>query len=245
MIRLFRKIRHQLLSEDRFSIYLLYAAGEVVLVVIGILLALQIDNWNDDRKLEKQNLSLVESLKADLVEDTLLIDKHLKLLEQDIIQLNNFIRRMSSAEANVDTLVQIARLEFTPWAFAQVTFNTNTFTSLRSTGNLSTLERWLQKDILELHELQQTNTRDVEVLIRSYNDQITFFNQKYPFSGNEHIRPYSKLSNAIWNSAQFADLGALLNGLIAIKLVTEQYGMGQLKNIQEITKDIMKKLEEY
>lgn len=39
------KYRHQLLSEDRYSIYLLYAAGEMVLVVTGILLALQIDNW--------------------------------------------------------------------------------------------------------------------------------------------------------------------------------------------------------
>ena len=50
MIRLFRNIRHQLLSEDRYSIYLLYAAGEIVLVVAGILLALHIDNWEGKYK---------------------------------------------------------------------------------------------------------------------------------------------------------------------------------------------------
>lgn len=50
MIRLFRKIRHQLLAEEKYSIYLLYAGGEIVLVVMGILLALQIDNWNQKSK---------------------------------------------------------------------------------------------------------------------------------------------------------------------------------------------------
>jgi hypothetical protein len=49
MIRLFRKIRHRLLSEKSYSIYILYASGEILLVVIGILLALQIDNWNENR----------------------------------------------------------------------------------------------------------------------------------------------------------------------------------------------------
>ena len=49
MIKFFRRIRQQLLSENKFSKYLLYAIGEVVLVVIGILIALQINNWNEER----------------------------------------------------------------------------------------------------------------------------------------------------------------------------------------------------
>ena len=50
MIRFFRRIRQNLVSENKFTKYLLYAMGEIVLVVIGILLALQINNWNDNRK---------------------------------------------------------------------------------------------------------------------------------------------------------------------------------------------------
>lgn len=56
MIKFFRKIRQKLLSENKFSKYLLYAIGEIVLVVIGILIALQINSWNEyskNRKLEK------------------------------------------------------------------------------------------------------------------------------------------------------------------------------------------------
>ena len=50
MIRFFRQIRQRLLTENRFSKYLLYAVGEILLVVIGILIALQVDNWNEERK---------------------------------------------------------------------------------------------------------------------------------------------------------------------------------------------------
>jgi hypothetical protein len=59
MIRLFRKIRQQLLSENNYSMYFLYATGEIILVVFGILIALQIDNWNDNqrtRNIEQQYL---------------------------------------------------------------------------------------------------------------------------------------------------------------------------------------------
>ena len=50
MLKFFRKIRQQLLVKNNISKYLLYAIGEIVLVVIGILIALQINNWNEDRK---------------------------------------------------------------------------------------------------------------------------------------------------------------------------------------------------
>ncbi len=54
MIKFFRKIRQQLLTENRFTKYSLYAIGEVFLVVIGILIALQINNWNESRKHDKK-----------------------------------------------------------------------------------------------------------------------------------------------------------------------------------------------
>lgn len=50
MIKFFRRIRQRLLSENKFSKYLIYAIGEIILVVIGILIALQINNWNQQRK---------------------------------------------------------------------------------------------------------------------------------------------------------------------------------------------------
>ena len=50
MIRFFRTLRQRLLSENRLGKYLLYAIGEIALVMIGILLALQVNTWNEARK---------------------------------------------------------------------------------------------------------------------------------------------------------------------------------------------------
>jgi len=56
MIKILRKIRQNLLSEGKNRKYFKYAIGEIVLVVIGILIALQINNWNENRKNpEKEN----------------------------------------------------------------------------------------------------------------------------------------------------------------------------------------------
>lgn len=66
MIKFFRRIRQKLLSENKFSKYLLYAIGEIVLVVIGILIALQINNWNEARKARIEEKTLLTSLKSEM-----------------------------------------------------------------------------------------------------------------------------------------------------------------------------------
>ena len=71
MIKFFRKVRQKMLTENKFSKYLLYAIGEIVLVVIGILIALSINNRNQEQKDEKalrQNLLIIKgNIEGDLV----------------------------------------------------------------------------------------------------------------------------------------------------------------------------------
>ncbi len=66
MIKFFRKIRQRLLSENRFSKYLLYAIGEILLVMIGILLALQVNNWNESKKAKKFEHKILSDIKTSL-----------------------------------------------------------------------------------------------------------------------------------------------------------------------------------
>jgi len=66
MIKFFRKIRQSLLSENKFSRYLIYAIGEIVLVVIGILIALSINNNNEDKKARKQEIKCLKNLQIDI-----------------------------------------------------------------------------------------------------------------------------------------------------------------------------------
>ncbi|SHH42148.1 DUF6090 family protein [Winogradskyella jejuensis] len=71
MIKFFRRIRQQLLSENKFSKYLLYAIGEIVLVVIGILIALQINNWNEAKANEARLIKILKEIRLDLETDVI------------------------------------------------------------------------------------------------------------------------------------------------------------------------------
>jgi hypothetical protein len=69
MIKFFRKIRQKLLSENKFSKYLIYAIGEIVLVVIGILIALSINNWNEVQKDKRKAVIILEAIRSDMGQD--------------------------------------------------------------------------------------------------------------------------------------------------------------------------------
>ncbi len=69
MIKFFRKIRQNLLREGKTTRYFKYAIGEIVLVVIGILIALQINNWNSQRNERNQELLILKSLRANFIEN--------------------------------------------------------------------------------------------------------------------------------------------------------------------------------
>ena len=86
MIKFFRKIRQNLLSEGKTGKYFKYAIGEIVLVVIGILIALAINNWNDNRKSKLTEIKYVN----DLIED----------LNNDVIALKEFTVDLESKKAS-------------------------------------------------------------------------------------------------------------------------------------------------
>ncbi|WP_350293746.1 DUF6090 family protein [uncultured Croceitalea sp.] len=92
MIKFFRKIRQNLLSENKFSKYLLYAIGEIVLVVIGILIALQINTYSEDQKKRKQEIILLQNLSNDVRLDILQIESNSKKSSERLNRLNQTMR---------------------------------------------------------------------------------------------------------------------------------------------------------
>lgn len=69
MLKFFRRIRQNLLAENKFSKYLFYAIGEILLVVVGILIALQINNWNETNKNKELQIKYIRGLITDLEYD--------------------------------------------------------------------------------------------------------------------------------------------------------------------------------
>lgn len=81
MIKLFRNTRRQLWAENRFGRYLMYATGEIVLVVIGILVALKINAWNQNIQNLKLAEGYIESVSNDLKYDTIVFGSALRNIE--------------------------------------------------------------------------------------------------------------------------------------------------------------------
>lgn len=97
MLRFFRQLRQRLLTENRFSKYLLYAVGEILLVVIGILIALRVDNWNESNSkdlLFKDSIEQIShSLESDVAEFKRISDgltNQIKLIDNVLLQPDTF-----------------------------------------------------------------------------------------------------------------------------------------------------------
>lgn len=93
MFRFFRKLRQRLFAGNKFSTYLVTALGEILLVVLGILIALQVDNWNQQRSEMREEQRLLTKLAEDL--------------QNDIAQLEVNIRSARERRAKTDTLLDI------------------------------------------------------------------------------------------------------------------------------------------
>lgn len=96
MIKFFRKVRRRMVKENRASKYLLYAIGEIALVVVGILIAFNINNWNEKQKYQLQEIQILSQLKIDLETNLIEINgtyetcfSRLRMCDSILVYLNN------------------------------------------------------------------------------------------------------------------------------------------------------------
>ena len=82
MLKFFRKIRQNLLTEGKTTKYITYAIGEIVLVVIGILIALSINNWNEGRAYEKKVQGKLNLVHRELIDDISALEKEIEIVDE-------------------------------------------------------------------------------------------------------------------------------------------------------------------
>jgi len=107
MIKFFRKIRQNLISEGKTVNYLKYAIGEIILVVIGILIALQVNNWNEEKKNAKNLRTALRALQTEIQENKSYLDSEIKNIESDLNDLEYYINLINTPEPKTlgDTVV--------------------------------------------------------------------------------------------------------------------------------------------
>jgi len=93
MLKFFRKIRYDLMENNKTTKYLKYAIGEIVLVVVGILIALGINNWNENRKMNLAEKVVLNNIYENLTIDSIQFDYYKKQY-QDIERLHIELYKM-------------------------------------------------------------------------------------------------------------------------------------------------------
>lgn len=104
MIKFFRHFRQKLLSQNKFTQYLIYAIGEIFLVVIGILIALQINTWNQKRIDAKKETAYYQRFLEDVLLDEELIIEQSEATQKRLIAANQLIRTLQNEEDNMDLI---------------------------------------------------------------------------------------------------------------------------------------------
>lgn len=132
MITIFRKIRRRYLSEGKVSKYLIYATGEIVLIVIGILIALQINKWNQGRVQENKEIEMLKLLRSDLAEGISEFDRSIEQYSTARSSILIIIDHLESNKSYHDSLNSHFFNTMLYWGTSDLT--NSTFESLKTIG---------------------------------------------------------------------------------------------------------------
>jgi hypothetical protein len=190
MIKFFRKIRQNLLLENKTGKYFKYAIGEIILVVIGILIALQINNWNQERiqKLEEQ--TIIKNIHTEYLQNKTRVKikiKEAELCESALRQLMKIIGKDEDyiKKKNVDSLLFYA---FDPPIFRP---SENTISGLIQSGRLELLQN---QELVNLiynwgRTMKALTDRTARFTAKLDNEIWPYLSKKYSFKDMDAYGP--------------------------------------------------------
>jgi len=161
MIKFFRNFRLMLMTENdspnskepsispkrRVMKYLLYAIGEIVLVVIGILIALQINNNNDLRKERVKEIHYLKNIKQDLIFNNQELDRYMAIRNKCIESASSLIKHFEGEPITDYAAFNASGIDIYSWQ--KYHQNDNTFQELVNSGNLSLISNDSIKNMLQ------------------------------------------------------------------------------------------------
>jgi hypothetical protein len=151
MLHFFRRIRQRLLTENRFTKYLLYAIGEILLVVIGILIALQVNNWNESRIDHLKETKILMDLRDDLLETEDQFLQHLNFYDE-VIQHRKAIIKTIEENLIWDDTLQDHLNNF--WWYKPLHITSTTYATLQDWGVSNIKNESLRREIIYIFENQ-------------------------------------------------------------------------------------------
>ena len=173
MIKLFRNIRQTFINQGKTTNYLKYAVGEIVLVVIGILVALQVNNWNEDRKDQlKAQLyceKIIDDLNTDLRNIDSLIDKGNEIIKITHSYFQYFDKQNNvPIQTLVDSCIKASEMAKI-YSYTPINY---TFKEMQSSGNLGLLNEEQRAAMFKLSNSQDFFLGIFEKVISQVLDEL-------------------------------------------------------------------------
>jgi hypothetical protein len=240
MIKFFRKIRQKLLTENKFSKYLLYAIGEIILVVIGILIALQINNWNENQKEKKLEQSVLKNLAQEYKANQASL-KQLILTVSNCYEANHSLMELFAKDNLLLSTHNIDSLIFNSLEFDRYSPSENVLQGLLSSGKLDIIESDSLKNTLFdwTRVLKVAEERYLDCNRKLVSDLTPYLTQNYVFKdldqyGNLNWKEPSKFEKD--KHAVFDDL--VYENLIDDFMYRIDRYLKQLKELENIIKKV-------
>jgi len=214
MLTFFRRVRKGQLDSSQARKYLLYAIGEIALVVVGILIALQINNWNQQRKNDIRKQSYLDNLKIDLIKDI----GHLEALdslntfyETEGIYLDEYLNGLLPNIDTVRLFNAIVLVEYIP----NMTIVSTTYNDIMNSNNIVLFEDVELKKLLDNYYIpnawnQLFNDRILNTAWDKYTDEMLKYHspvlyKNYYESYPSSLKEYKTAYNVKWDEMKNND----------------------------------------
>jgi len=143
MTPFFRRIRHKLANDNQFLKYSRYAIGEILLVVVGILIALQINTWNNKRIEDKRVVSFLQDFKIELITDTLGLNSNIKNYKALTSAKQNLLVLKDYKDIPTDSLAEIITPQNGAFSPSTTTFQKITNLGMTKISNNDSLSKMI------------------------------------------------------------------------------------------------------
>jgi len=250
MIKFFRSIRKDLMEKNKTGKYLKYAIGEIVLVMIGILLALQVNNWNEERKNTSIRKSYLENLKVDLKKDLENLERLNTINTSAETQGFYLADFLDNNLVEVDTLRLTKSIILTGY-IPNLTIMSATYNDLINSNNIHLFNDVELKRLLDDYYIRKNwatlfNNRIIKTAWYDYRDEVSKFhspllNRDY-FAGNNAIDlNYSWKYNVEWNEMKTNNYLKTQIGMIgAYRVIIRNDLAGHIQKAKTILKYLEK-----
>tara|TARA_R110001606_G_scaffold186732_4_gene334264 strand:- start:2014 stop:2739 length:726 start_codon:yes stop_codon:yes gene_type:complete len=240
MIKFFRKIRQSLLSEGKTGKYLKYAIGEIILVVIGILIALSINNWNENRKERYAEIEILKELNENLNQDIVNLETRISVNTEYITANKKVLSHLEKRTMLTDSLKRQYALLGAFSTFRPITAG---YVNLKSKGVDIIQNKELRNAITTLYDYQYFYfVEDVIYAIDNFrNNKESYIGKRVHFE--ENVRHFSSRPislESLYNDEVFK--GYLKSSIVLQNWMNRRRSDGILQ-IEEVIQRIKDQLE--